>query len=107
MLCLIIKINVAASDTPARERCINNNNIQTLNGNHYNQRPAIYIENSSSIVTPIRQKGQNGITARQLQMPLHDDNNVLKKVSNLEQLHHGGGYSTTPAGKYYTALFGS
>lgn len=97
LLCLIIRIDVAASDSPARERCINNNNIQTPNGNHYNQRPAIYIENSSQVVTPKRQKGHNGLNP--MQMPLYDDNNVLKKVSNLEQLHHGGGYSTTPVGK--------
>lgn len=29
-------------------------------------------------------------------MPALDDNNVLKKVSNIEQLNHGGGYTTTP-----------
>lgn len=58
----------------SKDRCINNNNVLTPNGNHYNSyQPNIVIPN-----TQPHNKGQHQSNA--VTMPAPEDGNVLKKV---------------------------
>lgn len=61
-------------DASPKDLCINNNNVQTLNGNHYNNQQNIFVPN----LTPIRTKGQHQSNA--VTMPAPEDGSVLKKV---------------------------
>lgn len=74
----------AVIDTPSKDRCINNNNVRTPNGNHhYNHQQK----------EQLRIKGQhqsNALTMRTL-----EDGNVLKKVITFT-LENNGEYATTP-----------
>lgn len=67
--------------TTPKDRCINNNNIRTLNGNHQGNQQNLCVPSN---VAPSLQRGK-GQQHQQLQsnlvtMPAPEDGNVLKKV---------------------------
>lgn len=64
-------------DASLKDRCINNNNVRTPNGNHYSNQPNIFVTNIAA-TAPINTKGQHQSNA--VTMPAPEDGSVLKKV---------------------------
>lgn len=64
----------AVVDEPISDRCINNNNLRTPNGNHYNNQLNAFV----SSITPICTKNQQPTNLVTVAVP--EDGNVLKKV---------------------------
>lgn len=89
---------LAVIDATPKDRCINNNNVRTPNGNHYgNQQPNGFVSNvtaTAPIQIPIRcTKGQHQSNSNQVTMPAPEDGSVLKKVISftLDQMNNADG----------------
>lgn len=76
-------------DATPKDHCINNNNIRTLNGNHYGNQPNIFVSTVTP-ATPIQTKGQHQSNPVTIPVAPPEDGNVLKKVISftLDQINN-------------------